>query len=60
MTDTLMTCERFEERLADYMEGDVHGAERALLDAHAASCAACGALVEIGRASCRERVCELV
>ena len=45
MTDTPMTCERFEERLADYMEGDVHGAERALLDAHAASCAACGALV---------------
>jgi hypothetical protein len=40
-----MTCERFEERLADYMEGDVHGAERALLDAHAASCSACGALV---------------
>ena len=27
------------------MEGVVHGAERALLDAHAASCAACGALV---------------
>lgn len=45
MTETEMTCERFEERLADYMEGDVHGAERALLDAHAASCAACGALV---------------
>jgi len=45
MTDTPMTCERFEERLADYMEGDVHGAERALLDAHAASCAPCGALV---------------
>ena len=45
MTDTPMTCERFEERLADYMEGDVQGAERALLDAHAASCAACGALV---------------
>ena len=45
MTDTPMTCEQFEERLADYMEGDVHGAERALLDAHAASCAACGALV---------------
>ena len=45
MTETEMTCERFEERLADYMEGDVQGAERALLDAHAASCAACGALV---------------
>ena len=45
MTDTEMTCERFEARLADYMEGDVQGAERALLDAHAASCAACGALV---------------
>lgn len=45
MTDTPMTCEHFEERLADYMEGDVHSAERALLDAHAASCAACSALV---------------
>ena len=44
MTDTEMTCERFEERLADYMEG-VHGAERALMDAHAASCGACGALL---------------
>jgi hypothetical protein len=27
------------------MEGDVHGVERVLLDAHAVSCAACGALV---------------
>ena len=45
MTDIEMTCERFEERLADYMEGDLHGAERAAMDAHASSCAACGALV---------------
>jgi anti-sigma factor ChrR (cupin superfamily) len=45
MTDTEMTCERFEERLADYMEGDLHGAERAAMDAHVARCAACGTLV---------------
>ena len=45
MTDIEMTCERFEERLADYMEGDLHGADRAAMDAHVAGCAACGALV---------------
>lgn len=45
MNDIEMTCERFEERLADYMEGDVQGAERSQMDAHAASCDACGMLV---------------
>lgn len=46
----IMSCERFEERLADYMDGDaragnVTDAERERLDAHAASCAACAELV---------------
>jgi hypothetical protein len=45
MIENEMTCGQFEERLADYMEGDVQGAERALLDAHATGCTACGALV---------------
>jgi hypothetical protein len=40
-----MTCEQFEERLADYMEGEITAAERAQMEAHAASCAACGALL---------------
>jgi hypothetical protein len=45
MTQDEMTCEQFEERLADYMEGEITAAERAQMDAHAASCIACGALL---------------
>ena len=46
----IMSCERFEERLADYMEGDVRGVERETLDAHAATCTACAELVSDLRA----------
>lgn len=46
----IMSCERFEERLADYVEGDVHGIERETLDAHAATCTACAELVSDLRA----------
>ena len=45
MTDQTMTCEQFENRLADYLEGDVTDAERIALDAHVDSCEQCGALV---------------
>lgn len=46
----IMSCERFEERLADYMEADagavsVTDTERERLDAHATTCAACAELV---------------
>jgi hypothetical protein len=46
----IMSCERFEERLADYMEGDVRDLERGTLDAHAATCTACAELVSELRA----------
>ena len=46
----ITSCERFEERLADYMEGDVRGIEREPLDAHAATCTACAELVSDLRA----------
>lgn len=46
----IISCERFEERLADYMEGDVRGIERETLDAHAATCTACAELVSDLRA----------
>ena len=45
MTEIEMTCVQFEARLAEYMEGDMSGAERAAMDAHAERCAVCGALV---------------
>lgn len=46
----IMNCERFEERLADYMDGDLRDGgvthtERDGLDAHVATCAACAELV---------------
>jgi len=45
MTSPIMTCELFAERLADSLESDVDAATRAALDAHAARCANCGALL---------------
>lgn len=45
MTTNPMTCEQFEARLADYMEGELRGEAREAFDAHAASCAQCGPLV---------------
>jgi hypothetical protein len=50
MTYQTMTCEQFENRLADYLEGDVSPAERIALDAHVDSCERCGALVHDLRA----------
>lgn len=50
MTDQTMTCEQFENRLADYLEGDASTAERIALDAHVDSCERCGALVRDLRA----------
>lgn len=45
MTTNPMTCEQFEGRLADYMEGELRGEAREAFDAHAASCAQCGPLM---------------
>lgn len=44
-TTPTMTCEIFGDRLMDFLEGDVDGATGAALEAHARSCAACGALL---------------
>jgi anti-sigma factor RsiW len=44
MTHTL-NCEAFDERLADYLEGDLAAADHRAMQAHLASCARCAALV---------------
>ncbi len=36
-----MTCEQFEARLSDYLEGDLHGDERDAFERHAESCLHC-------------------
>jgi hypothetical protein len=40
-----MTCDQFAARAAEYLELDLDPAARARLDAHAAACTACGALL---------------
>ena len=45
MTNT-MTCEQFDARLPDYMEGDLAGDERVALERHAESCAHCRPILE--------------
>ncbi|MDE3173901.1 MAG: zf-HC2 domain-containing protein, partial [Gemmatimonadota bacterium] len=40
-----MTCEIFADRLMDFLEGDLDGATRAAMEAHARACAGCGALL---------------
>ena len=40
-----MSCERFESRLADLLEGDVDAITRAAMESHAARCDTCGPLV---------------
>ncbi|HVA57908.1 MAG TPA: zf-HC2 domain-containing protein [Gemmatimonadaceae bacterium] len=40
-----ITCEVFSQRLMDFLEGDLDGAPRNALEAHARQCAACGALL---------------
>jgi hypothetical protein len=46
-----MTCERFEELLSAYLEGELGAAERTEMDAHLAACAACAELYAIFRES---------
>jgi hypothetical protein len=41
----LITCERLEERLSDWLEQDVDSETRAALERHAAGCVRCSALV---------------
>ena len=41
-----MTCEVFEGLLPRYLEGEMGAAERTALEAHAAGCAECGALLD--------------
>jgi anti-sigma factor ChrR (cupin superfamily) len=40
-----MACDGFAEKLADYLEGDLPGAGRDAMDAHASTCAECRQLV---------------
>jgi predicted anti-sigma-YlaC factor YlaD len=40
-----MNCTHCEERLSDYLEGSVDGAERDALDVHLQSCSACAGLL---------------
>ena len=46
-----MTCERIEELLSAYLEGDLAAGEKREVDAHLASCPACAELLEIMRES---------
>lgn len=45
MTTPLMTCDEFAQALGEYLEGDAVAAVRARVDAHAAACAECRALL---------------
>ena len=45
MMNTPMDCELFSGRLADYLESDVDESTRVRMDAHAASCGECAALL---------------
>jgi hypothetical protein len=45
MTNMITHCEALDERLADYLEGTLDAEARAALDAHAASCVRCTALL---------------
>jgi hypothetical protein len=40
-----LNCARLDEKLADYLEGDLAAVERVALDAHIASCVRCTALL---------------
>jgi predicted anti-sigma-YlaC factor YlaD len=44
-----MTCERFEELLSAYLEGELAAAERAAMDAHISACPACAELAGLMR-----------
>jgi anti-sigma factor RsiW len=45
MSDTLMGCDAFEARLAEYLEGELDFAARRAMERHAAGCAQCTSLV---------------
>ncbi|MDB4878511.1 MAG: hypothetical protein JWM41_4957 [Gemmatimonadetes bacterium] len=45
MTNPIVSCELFADRLADYLERDTDESTRAGMEAHALSCADCGALL---------------
>lgn len=45
MTIPTISCEQFQEQLADYLESDASEATRGAIEAHAASCGECGALL---------------
>ena len=45
MTMTPFTCDTFAEHLADHLDGDADAVTRAAMDAHAAECAECAALL---------------
>ena len=40
-----MTCARFDDRLGDFLEGELSTAERSAVEAHAGTCARCGSLL---------------
>lgn len=44
-----MTCERIEERLSAYLEGELAPAERAAFEAHLAACPGCAGLAVVMR-----------
>jgi hypothetical protein len=41
-----MTTDAFADRLSDYIDDEITAAERAVIDAHLATCADCGAIVQ--------------
>ena len=45
MTMYAMDCAAFDERLADYLEGDLDSAARREVEAHVGSCVRCSALL---------------
>ena len=54
----MRTCEEYEVLISALIDGALSEEDRAELVAHMAECPACQAYFnEIGRASCRERVC---
>ncbi len=44
-----MTCERFEELLSAYLEGELGAPDKREMDAHAAACGACAGLLSLFR-----------
>lgn len=54
MSGPTITCESFSDRLMDFLDGDLDGATRDAMAAHARGCLACGALLaDLRRVSAR-------